>query len=105
MNRKRTVFLILHHEIMTHGSDVYFADDIVSHVASTLNKALRYITRVGVAEYAWWEIQQGAVDEMDDPVRVGWYGRRGAKLKAAPFKEALAAFKKCKSDPNHLRNT
>jgi hypothetical protein len=104
MSRKRTVFLVLHYEIMMHGSDIYWPDDIVSYVASSLAKALRYIKRVSVEEYSWWKIEEQAVDGMDNPVHIGWYGRRGGKLKAAPYEKAIAAYKKCKADPNHHLN-
>jgi hypothetical protein len=104
MRRKRTVFLVLHHEIMLRGQDCYFADEVVFYVASSLERAIQYIKRVSVEEYSWWEIEQLAVDSMDDPIRVGWYGRRGGRLKAAPFDKSLAAFKRCESDPNHHLN-
>ena len=98
------VFLVLHHEILVRGQSGYLADDVVLHVASSLAKALRYIRQVHVEEYSWWEIQQATLDNYDNPVHAGWYGRRGGKLKQQPFAKAVAAYKRCKADPRHHLN-
>ncbi len=104
MARREKVFLVLHHEIMMRGPGICFADDVVFHTASSLSKALNYIKNAFVDEYSWWEIQAQVVDGMEDPVHVGWYGRRGGKLKSAPFEKAVIAYKKCKADPDHPLN-
>jgi len=98
------VYLVLHHEISQTGPTDYIADDVVFHVASSIAKALAYIKIVSVDPYSWWEVQEQTVDSMDDPKHIGWYGRRGAKLKRQPFAKAVELLKKYKADPCHHLN-
>jgi hypothetical protein len=98
------VYLVLHHEIFQRGSTGYFADDIVFHVASSFEKALAYIKKGSVDPYSWWEVQELTVDSMNTPKHIGWYGRRGGKLKRQPFAKAVQLFQKCKADPEHHLN-
>jgi hypothetical protein len=98
------VYLVLHHEIFQRGPNEYIADDVVFHVASSIDKALAYIKEVHVDPYSWWEVQEQVVDSMDDPKHIGWYGRRGGKLKRQPFAKSVEVFKKCKADPCHHLN-
>jgi hypothetical protein len=99
-----TIFLVLHHEIFKRGPNDYIADDVVLHVASSVKKALVYIKSSIVEPYSWWEIQEQKVDSMEWPKRIGWYGRRGGKLRCPPFNKAVHMFKKCESDPSHHLN-
>lgn len=98
------IFLVVHHEIFQRGPNDYIADDVVLHVASSLKKALTYIKTTWVEPYSWWEIQEQKVDGMEYPEWVGWYGRRGGKLKYQPFDKSVQLFKKCKTDPSHHLN-
>jgi hypothetical protein len=98
------VYLVLHHEIFQWGPSLYLPDDIVFHVATSVDKALTYIKKVGVQPYSWWEIQEQTVDRMEEPKHIGWYGRTGRRLKQPPFAKAIRLFKKCKRDPRHILN-
>jgi hypothetical protein len=98
------VYLVLHHEIFQRGPNNYYADDVVFHVASSLEKARAFIKAISVDPYSWWEIQEQTVDSLGDPKHIGWYGRRGGKLKRKPFDKSVLAFKKCKADLNHHLN-
>jgi hypothetical protein len=105
MKRKsKRLYLVLHHEIFCRGQDAYHADEMVFHVASTLEKALKYIRESHVEPYSWWEIQLVDLDGEDWPERIGLYGRRGGELKKAPFEKAVQAYKRCKQDPAHHLN-
>jgi hypothetical protein len=65
---------------------------------------LVHINTLSVDPYSWWEIEEHMVDGREDPKRIGWYGRRGGKLKRQPFAKAVELFKKCKADPGHHLN-
>ncbi len=87
------VFIILHHEIM--GPFNNYRDDIMHfYTASSLKKALQMIKECHVARWSWWEIQVQELDEHEDPVRIGFYGRRGGKLTKEPYKKCIEIFKK-----------
>jgi hypothetical protein len=63
-----------------------------------------YIKKGSVDPYSWWEVQELTVDSMNNPKHIGWYGRRGGKLKRQPFAKAVQLFQKCKADPDHHLN-
>jgi hypothetical protein len=98
------IYLVLHHEIMQRGRNHYFADDVVLHVASSPRKALAHVRSTSVAPFSWWEIQEQTVDDEEWPTHLGWYGRRGGKLKHPPFARAVEVYKRCRADPNHHLN-
>jgi hypothetical protein len=98
--RKKKIYIVLHHEIMLLGNE-YVADEMVFQVASSMRRALAYIRSYWVEPYSWWEIQETAIDNPDWPEHYGWYGRRGGKLNHAPYKRALAAYKRRQNDPTH----
>jgi hypothetical protein len=94
----------LHHEIQEFPSSVFRDDEVVSHVASSLENAIGYIKELHVDPYSWWEIIQYPIDTTDWlnwPKSLGYYGRRAGKLKAAPIQKAIAIYKRCKADPEH----
>jgi len=85
------LYIVLHHEIF-YGEHV---DEMVFFVASSLEKAIEMIKEsYGVSSYSWWEIQSYELDTLDWPEHVGWYGRKGGKLKEPPFHKALKAYEK-----------
>jgi hypothetical protein len=82
-SRAKTVYIILHHEIMggrEHPKD----DEMLFYIASSLAKAIELIKRSYVCRWSWWEIQKVRMDDFDWPTHVGYYGRRGGKLKQPP---------------------
>ena len=87
------IFLVLHHEIMgtleRHG-----ADEMVFYTASSMKKALELIKKSWVDKWSWWEIQVQELDGNEWPEHVGYYGRKGGKLRAAPHKKCVEIFKK-----------
>lgn len=91
------VYLVIHYEIMT-GEVV---DAMLFHTASSLPKAIEYIKHSGVDCYSWWEIQVQKIDDKEWPEHLGWFGRRGGKIKKPPIEKAIEAFRKCKADPLH----
>ncbi len=101
--RRKQLYLVLHHEIIQHGSE-YVTDEMVFQIASSLQKALEYIRTTRVDSHSWWEIQVTTLDNGDWPEHYGWYGHRGGKLKKQPYEKALAAYKRCKEQPSHHLN-
>ena len=97
---KKKIYIVLHHEIFS-GPRV---DEMVFTVCSSMDKALDFIKSCRVDPYSWWEIQESFLDNREWPDHVGYYGLRGGKLKKEPYEKALAAYKKCKEDPNHHLN-
>lgn len=85
------LYIVLHHEIFDGGR----VDEMVFFVASSLEKAIVMIKESYVSTYSWWEIQSYELDTLEWPEHVGWYGRKGGKLKKPPpFHKALEAYKK-----------
>jgi hypothetical protein len=101
--KKTKIYLLIHHEIFHRGEE-YVDDEMVFQVASSVEKALEYIRICHVESYSWWEIQETSIDSAEWPEHYGWYGRRGGKLKNAPYKRAVAAYQRCKADPAHHLN-
>jgi len=88
------VYIILHHEIFENG-----VDEMVFHIASSLNKAIEFIKKSYVSSYSWWEIQEQEMDDDEEwPAHVGYYGRRGGKLKTEPYKKAMEAFRQHRAE-------
>lgn len=83
------LYIVLHHEIFYGGR----ADEMTFFVASSLKKAIKMIKdSYGVSSYSWWEIQSYELDTLDWPEHVGWYGRKGGKLRSPPIEKATKAY-------------
>jgi len=84
----------MHYEIMGRPESPH-VDCIQFHVSSTRSKAETYVRAVSVASYSWWQVHPQSVDsdlEDDEGNEVYFYGHRGARLKSAPLKKAIASF-------------
>ena len=71
-------------------------DSVQFHVSSSLRKAEGYIRKHHVDSHSWWQVHPHVIDtaDFDEGVEVYFYSYRGAPLKTAPTRQALAAFKK-----------
>jgi hypothetical protein len=93
--RKPIVWVVMHYEIMGLPESPW-VDSVQFHVSSSLDKAEEYIRRAGVAAYSWWQVHPHEVDTADlgEGDEVHYYSHRGARLKAAPTKRAITAYRK-----------
>ena len=93
--RKRTVWVVMHYEIMGLP-DQPRVDSVQFHVASSLGKAEEYVRRSHVASYSWWQVHPHVVDtaDVDEGEEVYYYSHRGTRLKMAPTKRSIAAFRR-----------
>ncbi len=88
----------MHYEIMGLPESPQ-VDSMQFHVSSSLDKAEVYIRRVKVDAYSWWQVHPYEVDfarfaEFDEGAEVYYYSHRGTRLRAAPMKRAISAFRK-----------
>lgn len=91
------IYLVLHHEIA--GTDAEpRADEMVFYTASSLQEALRLIRISYVAAWSWWEIQVHTLNDSDWPEHVGYYGRRGGKLKQPPYENCVELYRQRPAD-------
>jgi hypothetical protein len=93
--RKRTVWVVIHYEIMG-VPDAPWVDSIQLHVSSSLGKAEEYIRSVRVDAHSWWQIHPHMIDsvDFDEGKAVYYYSQRGTRLKAAPTRRAITAFRR-----------
>jgi hypothetical protein len=93
--RKRTVWLVMHYEIMGRP-DAPEVDSLQFHVSSSLKKAEAYIRSVWVNAHSWWQVHPHVVDTADfeEGEEVHYYSHRGTKLRTAPTKRAIIAFRR-----------
>ena len=93
--RKRTVWVVMHYEIMGLP-ECPWVDSVQFHVASSLEKAESYMRRSHVAAYSWWQVHPHVVDSDDafEGEEVFDYNHRGVRLRAAPTRRSIAAFRK-----------
>jgi hypothetical protein len=93
---KRTIYIVLHHEIMDFGGGEPRDDEMVFYVVSSFAKAIARIKASGVSPYSWWEIQKQILDDpnCDTPEHVGYYGLKGGKLKSPPYEKCIEIFKR-----------
>lgn len=91
----RTVWVVMHYEIMGLPQSPR-VDSVQFHVSSSLDKAEEYIRKVWAEPHSWWQVHPHVVDTAEFPENdeVHHYSHRGTRLKAAPIKRALAAFRK-----------
>ena len=85
------------HALRDHGTaGIALVDSVQFHVSSSLDKAEESIRRAGVAAYSWWQVHPHEVDTADlgEGDEVHDYSHRGARLKAAPTKRAITAYRK-----------
>src|SRR5687768_11444766 len=86
----------MHYEIMGLPDDPR-VDAIQFHVSSSLEKAEEYIRSSGVDAHSWWQVHPHEVDSADwlaEGEEVYYYSHRGTRLKTAPTKRTIAAFRK-----------
>jgi hypothetical protein len=93
--RKRIVWVVMHYEIMGLPESPH-VDSVQFHVASTLEKAEEYTQRLETNPYGWWQVHPHVVDnaEEGEGEEVYYFSHRGNRLKAAPIRRAISAFRK-----------
>jgi hypothetical protein len=97
--RKRTVWVVIHYEIMGLP-ELPWVDSVQFHVSSSLDKAEEYIHRNFVASHSWWQVHPHMVDydeihaDIDEGEEVYYYSHRGTRLRAAPMKRSISAYRK-----------
>ena len=99
MKLTRKIYIVLHHEIFEDGEG-FRDDEMVFFVVKRLRTALNYIKQCSVSPYSWWEIQEQRLDSQELPESLGHYGRRGGKLKSAPFERAIELFRSSRAESN-----
>lgn len=88
-----TVWVIMHYEFMFEGT----MDCLQFHVASSLNKAEKYIRKRSVMPYSWWQVHPYVIDDdREEGIEVHYYSYRGTKLTKAPHQQAKKAFERAK---------
>lgn len=92
---KRTVWVVMHYEIMGPPNSPW-VDSVQFHVSSSLEKAEEYIQRTHVSAHSWWQVHPHVVDsaDFDEGEEVHYYSHRGTRLKAAPTRRSITAFRK-----------
>lgn len=92
---KRTVWVVMHYEIMGLP-EVPRVDSVQFHVSSSLERAEQYIRGTRTASHSWWQVHPHVVDsaDFDESDEVHYYSHRGARLTAAPTTRAIAAFRR-----------
>ena len=92
--KKTTVWVVMHYEYMFNEH----IDSVQFHVSSSLRKAEKYISESGVMPCSWWQVHPYVVDYNDfwddGKPEVHYYSHTGKPLRVAPFKRALAAYRR-----------
>lgn len=93
--RSQTVWVVMHYEILGLP-DSPWVDSVQFHVSSSLEKAEVHIRIAHVASHSWWQVHSHVVDatNYDEGEVVHYYSHRGTRLKAAPTRRAITAFRK-----------
>jgi hypothetical protein len=91
--RKRTVWVVMHDEIMGLPESPR-VDSVQFPVSSSLEKAEEYIRSTPVDSHCWWQVHPHVVDSADESDEVYYYSHRGARLRAAPTKRSITAFRR-----------
>jgi hypothetical protein len=93
--RKRTVWVVMHYEIMG-PADVPYIDSVQFHVSSSLKKAEAYVRATWVSAHSWWQVHPHVVDaaDFDEGREVHYYSHRARQVQAAPTKRAFTEFSK-----------
>jgi hypothetical protein len=93
--RKRTVWVVMHYELMGLP-DSPRIDSVQFHVSSSLEKAEESLRSSHVSSHSWWQVHPHVVDsaDLDEGEEVYYYSHRGARLKAAPTRRPITAFRK-----------
>ena len=92
------VWAIFHCEIWQTKPNTY-ADEMLFHVASSLEKAEACIKDVHIFGDAWWLIVAYKLDNPDwdedaEPGSQRYYGNKGRPLKKSPYARACKVFEK-----------
>ena len=95
--RQQIVWVVMHYEYMGLPASPKL-DSLQFHVSSSLKNAEKYIRSRGVDSHSWWQIHPHLVDfddfNLEEGEEVYYYSHRGTRLKSAPMKRAIAAFKR-----------
>lgn len=93
--RKRTVWVVMHYEIMGHPESPR-VDSVQFHVSSSLEKAEEYIRGVRTDPHSWWQVHPHVVDSADfgEGDEAHYYSHRGTRLNAAPTRRSITAYRK-----------
>lgn len=93
--RKRTVWVVMHYEYMGLP-DSPRVDSVQFHVSSSRDKAEEYIRDARMNSHSWWQVHPHVVDTsaFEEGEEVYYYSHRGARLQSAPFRRAMAAFRR-----------
>jgi len=89
------VWVVFHCEVW--NTDPYFCDEMLFHVATSLEKAEAYMKDVHIEPIAWWQVLEVTTDNADfhkDADEVYFYGNKGRRVKYPPRKRATRAFLK-----------
>jgi hypothetical protein len=84
------IYIVLHHEIFSENH----IDEMVFYLTSSVEKAVELIKDSAVDTWSWWEIQSSELDDSEWPEHVGWYDRKGRKVRNVPFAKAMKSYKK-----------
>lgn len=93
--RKLTVWVVMHYEIMGLPESPR-VDSIQFHVSSSLERAEQYVRTMSTDAHGWWQVHPHLVDctEGGEGNEVYYYSHRGTRLRAAPTRRAITAFRK-----------
>jgi len=93
--RKRTVWIVMHYEIMGVPESPSI-DSVQFHVSSSLETAEEYLRSVRTDSHSWWQVHPHVVDSADfgEGDEVYYYSHRGTRLRAAPSRRSITAFRK-----------
>jgi len=93
--RTRTVWVVMHYEIMGLPASPW-VDSVQFHVSSSLDRAEEYLRSLRVDAHSWWQVHPHVVDSANFPEgdEVYYYSHRGTRLKAAPTKRSISAYRK-----------
>lgn len=93
--RKRTVWVVMHYEVIGLPESPQ-VDSVQFHVSSSPAKAEEYIRGTRTASHSWWQVHPHAVDsaDFDEGDEVYYYSHRAARLRAAPTRRSITAFRR-----------
>lgn len=82
------VYLLHHWELLESGNSRK-QDEIVHHVSSSVEEAVKYMKKTHCQPWAWWELMEWTVDSDEQEKFVGYYGPRGGAYKTNKFEKAV----------------
>lgn len=95
-SKSTTVWVVMHYEFLPSGN----MDCMQFHVSSSLTAARRYIKRVFVAPYSWWQVHPHVIDhddwEVDEGVETYFFDYKGKPMTRPDHQRAWRAFERAK---------